>query len=446
MKLALIFIAVLLTLSSCATAPRKQKHLLDGLVIARSARPKILVITSDHGGGHLAAAAAVEESLGAHYEVVKLDLLKDKLGNLDEKFMDYIAKERWFTVYLMGKAQPLINLYVKKILYSSLKEKIAEQNPDLIVSVFNVGNKAYHEIAQELGIRSIVIPTDLYSDMFLYFFEKDSTPLKDQAIVCRAFDDSSDAKKLEEKGLLQSSVVTGYPIRPLFNRVAKLYRAGDRVFMKELAAIKEKMGIGSTDKVVIIAPLAPIRADEVQKSVVLDYIDFGIDELASILPESSNKLHFIVVTGKNSGLYESVKKKSLELAAKENGRVVIHPEKMLPPEHYAKLMALAHVPIIKPGGATLNEMIALGKRVLVNSDSASGLPWEKANLEFAVEKDWALALNKTIKGKVDKDDYVGKLKILLARSAEPLNSPANEFDMKFKILVDDLMFGERLPH
>src|SRR5688572_2649815 len=65
-------------------------------------RPRVVVITSDNGGGHNAAAEAVEKSLGTDYEVIKLNLLKDKLGQLDKKFMDYFAQEKWTILRLMA--------------------------------------------------------------------------------------------------------------------------------------------------------------------------------------------------------------------------------------------------------------------------------------------------------------------------------------------------------
>ena len=104
-------------------------------------------------------------------------------------------------------------------------------------------------------------------------------------------------------------------------------------------------------------------------------------------------------------------------------------------------MASVDAVLLKPGGSTVSEAMTLGIPMLLKSDSAEALPWEKTNMDLIQRLNLGLKLLPAKNLKVDAIDLVTNVKKILNQKA--IKKPLIDFDLEFPKLINKILAGSK---
>lgn len=165
-------------------------------------RKKILIFTSAGGHGHMAVTQALLELFKDEYDIVVSDIFNDVLCHIDPLWRLTKKKSSGTTCYnyLMtrGHNKLLSFMYYIGLWYYAfcnqrvrtlLKKHITTINPDLIISVIPVVNGYLAQVTYEMGIKMLIIPTDLDPTTFVVGIKKQYSP----HITCTLYFADNDA-------------------------------------------------------------------------------------------------------------------------------------------------------------------------------------------------------------------------------------------------------------
>ncbi|MBF0361917.1 MAG: hypothetical protein HQK49_12950 [Oligoflexia bacterium] len=408
--LIVILLLLITTLSTSYGSEEKIKEIeLDNLDKKENISP-IIIISGDGGGGHKAASKAALDSLSGTYKNVKeIFPLRGYMLNNDQRFNDYCGQEKWNLLKIMLSLQSSFDDVISTIYYNKIKEQILQfGRPRLIASVYMLGNQAYQNVAKELGIPFIIIPTD-YTPIMATNIYTGSEETKNVHVflpLTKKKDPHSYKVVTEEKELNPRNIKSiGYPIRAQFEEIAKKYHANDPKLREELVELKTKMNINDDDKSLFVS----IGAKGWGESATFDYITI-INENIKSLVKDGKKYHIIVAAGDNhKNFKEHLESHLNKLGVKINDQLVLHIEANLDAKGMAMRSIIA-TPLFKPGGSTVGEIIALQKPAIIKSDSLKGIHWEGQNLQLLEKLGLGYRLDLMKDGKVDKEDFIKVLK------------------------------------
>jgi len=355
---------------------------------------RILIATVTAGGGHLAAAAALEEAWRAarpHDTVEKIDLLKlfaplhrkiysDGYVNLVER-----APELWGMVFAKTDNLKLLQRLkrIQRKFPSGSKQRFAKHvkqfKPDVVLCTHYLPLETLTPLREKKdGIRPFVacIVTD---------FEAHALWMETCVdLYCVAADETRArliARGAEEKNI----VATGIPIASKF------------ASKPDAGAIRKTYGL----------------RDDLPVLLVLSG-GFGMGPVAEILEEldkAKTSFQMMVVTGRNEELRQKL--------AVGNYR---HPTRVLGfSTNMHELMAIADIIITKPGGLTSSEALAMGKPLFILNPIPGQ---EAANSDFLLERGAALKANRPEDLPYRIDQLLGSKKLAdLAKAAKALGRP-----------------------
>lgn len=135
---------------------------------------KIIIFTSGGGGGHTAATNALKQYLGDTYSIQEAYIFRDVLSSLDcfkiitcgiwsnEDVYNFLLQRKmiWCTAKLYSFGNWYINTLCKKKIISILTTYLSCEKPDFIISVIPLINRPILDVAQNLSIPFLIIPTD----------------------------------------------------------------------------------------------------------------------------------------------------------------------------------------------------------------------------------------------------------------------------------------------
>jgi processive 1,2-diacylglycerol beta-glucosyltransferase len=355
---------------------------------------RVLIATVTAGGGHLAAAAALDEAwraLRPGDAVDRVDL---------QKFFSPLHRKIVSDGYL----------------------RLVNHAPELWGMVFAKTDKP--KTARALNRVRAMFPSNSRARFGRYV--KQSRP---DVVLCTHYFPLETLHHLRSKRggprPLAVSVVTDFEAHALWmDRCVDLYC----VAAEETKARLVARGAGSEDVVVTGIPIsakfsAKLNVKEVRKSLGLrDDLPvllvpsggFGMGPVAEILAELdkvSRPFQTVVVTGRNQDLRR-------ELAAQDRK----HPTQVLGfATNMHELMAVADLLITKPGGLTSSEALALGKPLIILNPIPGQ---EAANSDFLLEHGAAAKVNRVEDLPYRIEQLLGSKKLgEMGRAAKALGKP-----------------------
>lgn len=352
---------------------------------------RVLIATVTAGGGHVAAAAALEEAwrgLRPSDTVERLDLLKF-FSPLHKKIHadGYIklverAPELWGMVFKKTddlKLARRLNRW-KRILPSASRVRFArfvkKFQPDVVLCTHYVPLETLGHLKEKIPLRCASVVTDfeahalwMDSSVDLYFVAAEETKAR-----------------LVARGAVKENVIaTGIPISAKF--LAKM----------DARAIRKSL---------------ELRAD-LPTLLVLGG-GFGMGPVAEILAEldkTERQFQTIVVAGRNEKLQR-------KLAAQNYN----HPTRVLGfATNMHELMAVADLIVTKPGGLTSSEAMAMGKPMFILNPIPGQ---EAANSDFLLERGAAAKANRIEDLPFRIEQLLGSKKLKeMAKAARELGKP-----------------------
>jgi processive 1,2-diacylglycerol beta-glucosyltransferase len=355
---------------------------------------RILIATVTAGGGHLAAAAALEEAWKTERRedvVERIDLLK---------FFSPIHRK----IHADG--------YVK----------LVERAPEIWGMVFK--NTDNPEAARRLNRLKRLFPSS--SRMRFVRFVKQFKP---DAIVCTHYLPLEMLGQMRQRNRafdpLIVSVVTDFEAHALWmESCVDLYCvAAEETRMRLVARGTPKEKIIATGIPISARFSAKIDAKAIRKKLGLrDDLPtllvlsggFGmgpVAEILSALDQVSQPFQTVVVTGRNEELRR-------ELAAQDRA----HPTHVFGfTSNMHELMAVADLVITKPGGLTSSEALALGKPLFILNPIPGQ---EAANSDFLLERGAAGKVNRVEDLSYRIEQLIGSKKLVeMAKAAKALGRP-----------------------
>lgn len=354
-----------------------------------SRKKKILVLVSHGGGGHKSAGEAIEQILGHSYDIEINYVFEDILRNIDTLNLltgGAYTGEDLYNFLLRNHQKKLLKLLVEsgkkaingprvKRAFDKYFSEVA-QVPDLIISTIPWMNYGAVCSAHARDIPYLIVPTDLDGSTFLSGFPENATPLNFK--IALSYDDPQIREvTLQNKALRDEQLhLTGFPVKP-----ACLHKYSSQ----EKEKIRSSFHLFESHKTITL----------VMGAVGGNLIYNHLKSILSLDPRLHGlHLELNVCTGNNLKISEKIR----ELLIAEGSRSLANNTYILPTglvvhvrgyvSNLIELMAVSDLVITKTGSCTVNEVIYLEKKLLLDNTSRSSshyLAWEEFNVPF-VEK------------------------------------------------------------
>ena len=338
---------------------------------------RVLIATVTAGGGHLAAAAALDEAWRAGHRsdlVEKVDLGKF-FSPLHRKIVSdgYVqlvnhAPELWGMMFAQTDKPAMARRLnrIRAIFPSNSRQRfgryVKETRPDVVLCTHYFPLETLNHLRKKKdGPRPLAV--SVITDFEAHALWMDSCV----DLYCVAAAETK-ARLIARGAAEENVVVTGIPISARFS--AKI----------DAREVRKTMGLRD-DQLVLLVPSG----------------GFGMGPVAQILAELDKlecPFQTVVVTGRNEQLRR-------DLAAQDRK----HPTRILGfASNMHELMAVADLLITKPGGLTSSEALAMGKPLLILNPIPGQ---EAANSDFLLERGAAAKVNRV-------EDLPYRVKQLLA--------------------------------
>ncbi|MFA5250927.1 MAG: hypothetical protein WC371_05920 [Parachlamydiales bacterium] len=331
-------------------------------------RPKVLVFTSNIGGGHKSPTEAIAAALKDQYEIETVNFSEKIAAFIEpvskitkneynaEQFFSFIARQGWNGLANQISEYSLKKLDAEKLdaeLEKALLSYLKKTKPDLVISVIGFVNYPIARATDKLKIPFIIIPTDLDQTIANHGFQKKLGKPAEKGfpflVYAPAFDHFEINKTIRPFSFpLKQIKPIGFPLRPQFFE------------KKDPAALKNAWQIPS-GKPVIMLLLGALGGNNTY-------------DWAKAISKLNRPLHLIVCIGSNETLGKKLQ--SLKTGHGFSMTVVKYTPKI------ADLMSLSDLLIIKPGTNSVLEALACRKPILVDLTNGEPLKIEQFNCLF----------------------------------------------------------------
>lgn len=310
---------------------------------------------SDVGGGHRAAANAVQEALRNTYQpseysfkIVDLYRTGSKFCNFSLQYYPFFAKSLpWlynrffdFNNWKLGW-EIIYRIFIAPFMMKNVKELILRERPDVILSTYAMCNRITFDALEKLNLLDKIHTVCLVLDLFLVH----RTWAEPRANV--SFVTTEEARKAVIKyGVPEEKIIlSSFPINPAFE-----YLVNKKKLLKEL-------GFSDNKFTVMIMGGAEGMG--------------GVYSVAEMLHENKLDIQTIVIAGRNEDLVFELK--SLQEQSGFSWAIFGFTDRI--PE----LMSISDVLISKPGPATIWEAVSKELPIIV---SANMPRQEQPNVHF----------------------------------------------------------------
>ena len=419
--------------------------------VERAMTEKIVILYSSGGAGHKSAADAVERALhaveeqmlgkGRKYVIAQVDVLYGLLPKQD-LFDEYLKAEEWGKLKnlsaMQGIAEKLINarqvFWDNKVL-NRIMRACDERPPSMLISVFPVANYVYADIAKKNNIPMVIVPTDYEISHFLNKIDESnkqsanvflSLPLKEPEVLA----------PLHRKGSSKPSIpycITGYPLRHEFialrTKIDAATKNGPLVEASEIVKYRQsvlKVPRGAKSLMITLGG----------KGGALELILQYLQKLHFMQERTplGKPLHVIIASGGDQAILDGLKAKSPTFA--NNALFKTQILGRLDARNMALTIASVDAVLLKPGGSTVAEAIMLGTPMIIKSDSAAALHWERTNMNLVKRLGWGVDLVPAPQLRVNSNDLVAKVKQVLNSPTRRNKTPFINFHTQFSRLVE----------
>lgn len=315
------------------------------------------------GGGHKSVTQALAKAFGQETRFVACDvpdeilIQKDPLFNalgpgnsITTLYNTCLSNNYWSLLdFMKDLGQGTTPENERQIQKNLIKQKLIQEQPDVVVATYEKHSDLMLEAAKELGIPFVQVYTDMISEIADH--------------VKEAFNDGGDyphkrilspypipemQKCYEDAGIdPKEACYMGYPVRQEFMTA----------FDKN--ELREKYNVKKGQKVVLC--MSGAAGVETPWPEMIAQAQRG--ELSNI--------KLIVVCGRNKDFYQKLS----QLKAKDP-TIDIEARGFTQAQEMAEISALADLTITKPGGATLAENILMKNYLLLDTRFSKSLPWE----------------------------------------------------------------------
>lgn len=370
-------------------------------------RKTILILSSTGGGGHIAAANALQTLVGKEYDlkvVYPINQLRILGIPSCEQVYNTMLRNRWIRSmnFIVRHLAPRIfrssQGKIEKIIASSLET----YKPDLVISLIPFINYPASEAARKSDIPFLLVTTD--NDLKNWAFEMQKVKHPHMKVTIGA-DLPTTRTILLDKKIPASAIETiGLPLRPDF------YAAKDR------DTILEQLQLPANKEIVLIM-MGGAGGDAAY-------------EYAKEIGTMPLNIHLVVIAGRNNKLQKAL------------GALKLHPSNTLTPlgytERISDLMAVSSLVITKPGPGTINEAIAMKLPMLIDNVDTS-LFWERANVDIVLKYGIGQRIKKMSQLKNLLTSYLKEGSAGKAAAQSFPDVPPNQFHLRIGGIIQELI-------
>ena len=331
--------------------------------------PKILIISSDTGGGHRSAAAAIAEGVKKFWKddfaVVRIIKAVEESHHVTEKLVNvynWVLKNRqhWmkYLYWVMNKVRPETRDFVHKRCIGFCKDIFEKWCPHIVVSVHPLTQHIFARMLKELNLADQIPLVTVVTDPCYGFWK--AWACNDVSLYLVANEDAQ--RQLIDYGIAPEKIkISGMPVHPKFHEVT------------EIDAQKARSALG-------------LNPDKFTVFVNAGWIGGGnIPQIFRELVRGELDVQTIFLAGKN----EELKREAEELAktAKFPVKVIGYSDEI------EKLMQSANVMVSKLGGLTTFEALACRLPIIADATTPP-MPQEAGTVKMLKERGAGILLEK----------------------------------------------------
>ena len=353
--------------------------------------PKILIISSDTGGGHRSAAEAIAEGLqkfwhGKSFAVRTIKAIEGS-HHVTEKLVrvyNWVLKNRqhWmkYLYWTVNKIRPETREFFHKRCIGFCRESFEKWCPHIVVSVHPLTQHIFARILKELNLAEQVPLVTVVTDPCYGFWK--GWACSDVALYLVANEDAR--RQLIDYGITPDKIkISGMPIHPKFHEVSE----------KDAQTARRAFGL-NPEKFTIFVNSGWVGGG-------------NIPQIFRELVRGDLDVQAIFLAGKN----ENLKREAEEIAksAKFPVKVIGYSDEI------EKLMQAANVMISKLGGLTTFEALACHLPIIADATTPP-MPQEAGTVNLIAGKGAGILLEKasdivpTIKNLVDDSQKYAAMK------------------------------------
>lgn len=332
--------------------------------------PKILIISSDTGGGHRSAAATIAEGLqkfwqGKSFAVRTIKAVEEShhITNKLVKVYNWVLQNRqhWmkYLYWMMNKIRPETREFFYRRCFGYVKGQFEKWCPHVVVSVHPLTQHFFARILKELNLADQIPLVTVVTDPCYGFWK--AWACNDVSLYLVANEDAR--RQLIDYGILPEKIkISGMPVHPKFHEV------------DETVAQKARQAFG-------------LDAEKFTVFVNAGWIGGGnIPQIFRELVRGDLDVQAIFLAGKNEELRHEAEK--LAKTAKFPVKVIGYSEDI------EKIMQSANVMISKLGGLTTFEALACRLPIIADATTPP-MPQEAGTVNLIAEKGAGILLKKS---------------------------------------------------
>ena len=359
--------------------------------------PKILIISSDTGGGHRSAALAIAEGVTKFWKgesaVVKIVKAVEESHHVTEKLVgvyNWILKNRqhWmkYVYWTMNKIRPETREFFIKGCIGFCREQFEKWCPHIVVSVHPMTQHIFAKVLKELNLAEQIPLVTVVTDPCYGFWK--GWACNDVSLYLVANEDAQ--RQLIDYGIAPEKIkISGMPVHPKFHEV------------DEKVAQKARRAFG-------------LNPDKFTVFVNAGWVGGGnIPQIFRELVRGDLDVQAVFLAGKN----EELKREAEEIAktAKFPVKVIGYSDEI------EKIMQSANVMISKLGGLTTFEALACRLPIIADATTPP-MPQEAGTVSLIEQKGAGILLENSI-------DIVPMIRALLGDSKKYHAMKAATFSM-----------------
>ena len=332
--------------------------------------PKILIISSDTGGGHRSAAATIADGLekfwhGKSFAVRTIKAVEEShhITNKLVKVYNWVLQNRqhWmkYLYWIMNKIRPETREFFYRRCFGYVKGQFEKWCPHVVVSVHPLTQHFFARILKELNLADQIPLVTVVTDPCYGFWK--AWACNDVSLYLVANEDAR--RQLIDYGILPEKIkISGMPVHPKFHEV------------DEKVAQNARKAFG-------------LDAEKFTVFVNAGWVGGGnIPQIFRELVRGDLDVQAIFLAGKNEELKHEAEK--LAKTAKFPVKVIGYSEDI------EKIMQSANVMISKLGGLTTFEALACRLPIIADATTPP-MPQEAGTVKLIAEKGAGILLKKS---------------------------------------------------
>jgi UDP-N-acetylglucosamine:LPS N-acetylglucosamine transferase len=378
--------------------------------------PKILIISSDTGGGHRSAAAAISDGLEKFWKgrspVVRVIKAVEESHRITEKLVDVYNwvlrhKQGWmkYLYWAMNKIRPETREFFYKRCFGYVRDQFEKWCPHVVVSVHPLTQHIFARILRELNLSEQVPLVTVVTDPCYGFWE--AWACDDVSLYLVANEDARD--QLLDYGISPEKIkVSGMPVNPKFHSVDVV----------DAQNVRRAYGL-DPDKFTVFVNAGWIGGG-------------NIPQIFKELVRGELDVQAIFLAGKNE---------ELRLAAEKLAKRAKFPIKVIGySDEIEKLMQAANVMVSKLGGLTTFEALACRLPIIADA-TTTPMPQEAGTVKLIERRGAGILLKRAA-------DIVPTIQRLLADNGEYTRMKAATIGLTMPDSTDQIIreINALLPH